>query len=520
MRVVVLDNLRRWGWDLAVLLVGVVVIAALLQKNHRFFHDDAFISLRYARNLAETGLAQWNPGEWVEGYTSFLHVALSGGLIQLGMAPTAAVFWLNALALLTLLLLSAKSTRTIAPEPEMRLARASAILAVAGSSSLAIWVLGGLEAVIAAAFLAAGLAAILTCLHRPCRSQLALASLAFSGAILTRLDASVFIVGAGVGFFLVMRGSPRQRLISAGTIVGVPAAVAFVQMAVRLQLYEEFFPLTFYAKTSLPFLERVSQGFRYVARALDDVPVVAFSLLVLPLALAAGRVRGATPLIFFPIAFHLTYVVWAGGDHMPAARMLVPLIVPAAWLVLSFSSELSRTAGASLVCAMAVATLTQGTFRPPQLKDPAAFVGEIVGHCIDETWPRGISVALNTAGSTPFYASDGRNFIDMLGLNDPVIAKRRDVPIITRGQNLPGHHKGDGAYVLSRSPNRIIVGPAEGTDVSSAWFLSGAELAQMPEFRRCYKKVVEEIPYSQKIAALGPPKPNPLIFTYYDRTCQ
>ena len=81
MRVVVLDNLRRWGWDLAVLLVGVVVIAALLQKNHRFFHDDAFISLRYARNLAETGLAQWNPGEWVEGYTSFLHVALSGGLI-------------------------------------------------------------------------------------------------------------------------------------------------------------------------------------------------------------------------------------------------------------------------------------------------------------------------------------------------------------------------------------------------------------------------------------------------------
>ena len=36
----------------------------------------------------------------------------------------------------------------------------------------------------------------------------------------------------------------------------------------------------------------------------------------------------------------------------------------------------------------------------------------------------------------------------MLGLNDPVIAKREEIPVVAKMQILPGHAKGDGAYVL------------------------------------------------------------------------
>ena len=57
-------------------IVAVLLAAALCAWNAEFFHDDAYIALRYARNLAEGHGLGWNPGDRVEGYSSFLHVAL------------------------------------------------------------------------------------------------------------------------------------------------------------------------------------------------------------------------------------------------------------------------------------------------------------------------------------------------------------------------------------------------------------------------------------------------------------
>ena len=39
---------------------------------NRFVQDDAYISFRYARNLADGLGLVWNAGERVEGYTNFL----------------------------------------------------------------------------------------------------------------------------------------------------------------------------------------------------------------------------------------------------------------------------------------------------------------------------------------------------------------------------------------------------------------------------------------------------------------
>ncbi len=50
--------------------------------KHRFFeNDDAYISLRYARNLAEHGQLVWNLGEYHEGYTNFLYILLTSALM-------------------------------------------------------------------------------------------------------------------------------------------------------------------------------------------------------------------------------------------------------------------------------------------------------------------------------------------------------------------------------------------------------------------------------------------------------
>ena len=63
---------RAANLRLGVGVACVGVAAAILYANRMFYHDDAFITLRYARNfLAGDGLV-WNPGEAVQGYTNFL----------------------------------------------------------------------------------------------------------------------------------------------------------------------------------------------------------------------------------------------------------------------------------------------------------------------------------------------------------------------------------------------------------------------------------------------------------------
>ncbi|MEI7887528.1 MAG: hypothetical protein WCJ04_09060, partial [Actinomycetes bacterium] len=52
--------------------MGLYVLAAVAAWIVRFVQDDAFITYRYARNLARGNGLVFNPGERVEGYTNFL----------------------------------------------------------------------------------------------------------------------------------------------------------------------------------------------------------------------------------------------------------------------------------------------------------------------------------------------------------------------------------------------------------------------------------------------------------------
>jgi hypothetical protein len=74
---------RRFAWTFA--LLAIVWAAAL-----SWIGDDAFISFRYARNLAEGHGLVFNVGERVEGYTNFLWTVLFAPLIKLGIDPAQA----------------------------------------------------------------------------------------------------------------------------------------------------------------------------------------------------------------------------------------------------------------------------------------------------------------------------------------------------------------------------------------------------------------------------------------------
>jgi hypothetical protein len=331
----------------------------------------------------------------------------------------------------------------------------------------------------------------------------------------TRPDSVIVLAAACVSGPLRASALPR-RWRACLALLAPTAALAAGLTLWRLASFGDVVPNTFHAKIGVDAGARLLAGAIYLGQSLHLVPVVTLA------AVAAWRSWGrAAPRLTPPLAglsAYIAYALWAGGDHMPGARLLVP-VLPLAALVLAVAvAHLPRRE--ALVWTV-VAVLSGGAaalLAERQAMDPAAFVGRLVGEHIARAWPPGSLVALNTAGSVPFHAP-GLRFIDMLGLNDATIARREvGAPVLER-QRLPGHGKGDGLYVLSRAPDFVILGPAEGETVDHPWFLSDLELARAERFRACYK--MEQIPifYDAATAAQGPRRHRPLLFTYHRKIC-
>ena len=89
-------------------------------------------------------------------------------------------------------------------------------------------------------------------------------------------------------------------------------------------------------------------------------------------------------------------------------------------------------------------------------------------------------------------------------------------------QLVPGHMKGDGAYVLARQPDYIVAGFAEGQPAAESKFVGDQQLAALPGFARCYQLETVTLPYSEAYAQASSPRHGEhlaLAFSYYRRTC-
>ena len=76
-------RLARWLNRVFPLLCGLLFTGLWLSYRD-FWLDDAFITFRYARNVAAGLGAVFNPGEAVEGYTSFLWMLICSAFFALG----------------------------------------------------------------------------------------------------------------------------------------------------------------------------------------------------------------------------------------------------------------------------------------------------------------------------------------------------------------------------------------------------------------------------------------------------
>jgi hypothetical protein len=516
----------------ALLLVaaGVALLAACVTINHEFYHDDTYIALKYVSNwLAGDGIT-WNPGERVEGYSSFLHLVALAAVTTVGsdlvLAPRVVSFLSLSLLLgLGVWYLVYRERRELSPSQVVL--GGIGVLLVAGSFPLTAWALGGLEAPMYALVLTLAVAAFAELLDAPpTRRRAIVASLLFGLAYLARPETGLFVVLSV--FWLLSRKSLR-RLEPAALFVAPFAGVVGLHVLWRYVYYGDLLPNTFYAKVSGMVDLRVKSGLDYLWDFVQSPPYLVPLILVALVAAVATRCVGRRGLYFLSCFTAFTaYVVWTGGDHMLAFRFFVPVIplgvLTAYWLLRPAVGKLESVSAVTVLALLLVGACALQPRSPrlnPRSVDPAAFFGKLVGDYIAENWKPGSLIALHTAGSTPFYAP-GMTYIDMLGLNDRHIARREVQEARTWWQTRPGHSKGDGDYVLSREPDYIIVGPAMGVGINDPpWFLSDIEMKRNPAFHRDYtlRRTVFDLRRFPDVTKDYPWLSGPYDpFTWYERT--
>jgi hypothetical protein len=506
--------MRRRTLLLALALAGLGV---QLFAFRRYLQDDAYISLRYARNLLEGHGLVFNPGERVEGYTNFLWILQEALLGFLGVDLVFAAQLLGCAYAAGILVLLVFFPRGGAGAPS---SAGVAALLVAANACIGLWALGGLEACGAAFFV---LLADLLAREEGGRGRKLLLGLASGLALLTRPDTGVLLVGVAA---LQITRAVRGRRASA-VLLPLAAAVGVVApwLVWKIAYYGALLPNTLLAKGELTAVT-LTHGREYLALYLS---IFGWPLVLVPLCFFRGPNRIWCVATLVGVACFGAWIVRVGGDHMVGFRFLVPAIPLLALLV---EEALGRELLSSrvrhlpvVVGVLAVLLVAWSSFRSFQratARDGAAFWGEQAGRWARKSWPKESLVALNTAGSTPFYSRHA--IVDMLGLVDPVIARREVGPARLPLQQLPGHGKGDGAYVLSRRPDYVVIGPATGCDPATGqvvpWFLSDLELLESAEFRRLYRQRTVFIPLDPEEVAYYVPfheKVDRMRFVYFER---
>lgn len=438
-----------------VFAVSLVVLLAMAAPFLDHTVDDAFISYRYAENLVRGHGLVFNPGERVEGYTNFLWVILVAPFLAAGIdAETAGRILGLAAAAGTL-----GAVVRLAPRP----AGAAEVVWVApillaGSPPFALWATGGLEAPLFACLV---LWAVALAVRDRERAAIGWAPGILAGAAaLTRPEGA--LVALAIGAVVARRPPPGGTWRDPARYWIPLGAIVLTHLAWRLAYYGAFLPNTFHAKVgSEP--AQILRGLDYLHRFLAES---GYGLL-LPLAGLLLPERSRNLLVPFAVAVVLGgAVVLVGGDGLPMYRFLVPMLPLLYLLAAHGTAAVVERLGfrpllraAVLVAVLAIA----GRASVPAFAGPSALYveqdrGEVaawkaIGRYFAEHASAEASMAVITAGAMPYFS--GLEAIDMLGLNDPVIA-RRDVSSLGRGQ--AGHEKHDVDYVLSRRPTYILIG--------------------------------------------------------------
>jgi arabinofuranosyltransferase len=434
------------------LVIAGGVIAALFWGWHlASCFDDAFISFRYARNLARGEGLVWNPGERVEGYTNFLWTVLIGGAFWIGASGPAIAILGGLASFAGVLLLLGRISRRLSSTGEASPFALAAVL-LGANYIFASYATSGLETMWTA--LLATLA-----LERAMDGRAGQAGLAGIAAVMAHPDLSILYAGLGAALLL------DRQLRRQWWRYGIPFVALYVPYFLwRWHYYGDFFPNTYYAKSGN--LTYFRQGILFLAASALQTGV----FLLAPLAaFACWRHRDELisryALVSLPLYFF--YLGKIGGDFM-LGRLFVPVMPVLALLaeraVKDLREEGRRMLAGGLVASLAIVAAPVRLFEPRELvfgmADERTFYGMISlspfrAEGLHTRNAELIRDGLAGTGLKPLLAMGNIGIvgyltelpiIDTIGLTDRTVAHQ---PLQVRGR--PGHEKHATAeYLRSR----------------------------------------------------------------------
>lgn len=457
---------------LNILLLGLIIILFLLhvyyvyKDSEGWIVDDAYISFRYAENFADGKGLVFNDNEKVEGYTNFLWVVLLAFFYKIGFyTPDIAVI-LGIFFSVCAIIYLYKLSHSFFIEGNLKILSLIAPALLASSNSFALWSFGGLANPLLMCLLVAGYYYLMG------KNNIIAGSLLISLAALTRPEGMLF-----VGFtFIYLCFKEKQRTKNLFIFSGIALILIGGHMAFRLFYYGYPLPNTFYNKVGFQVVQ-LERGWKYLWGFITTyalfLPIIIFSVYV-------PDKRTEIMLFFSLTVFYLLYGIYTGGDPLPAYRLILP-ITPFVFLLLQLffsylvSGSLIQNKPVWLVLLLTIVffgscmfflaresfeitwqgkVLYSGKVRKHYKGDKVARDGAKIGLFFEEFAEPGKTIAVNTAGSIPYFAKK-QHFIDMLGLTDNHIAHRE---MKNFGKGFVGHEKNDGIYVLARKPDYFVFG--------------------------------------------------------------
>jgi hypothetical protein len=395
--------------------------------------DDAYISFRYARNLAGGAGLVYNAGAHVEGYTNFSWVMLIAAADALGIAPTWFVPIAGLLSLMALIAVVLRIGRAL--NPTSRWAGIPAALIVGCYVATAFYAVTGLETVFFALWMALSAGALL---QKRAVPFAVFTSLAF----LTRPEAALIgIAGAGMFVARAARGQSAIRRETRNMLL-VFAALIAPYLAFKLVYFGGLLPNTLFAKQpDLAF------GLSYLERSWPLLPIWVLA------AAAARRHRQARWLLALAVAYTIA-LVCEGGDWMPAHRLIVPYLAFLALAADVFLTEVRAPRSRAWVAALTALLLVYvgaQAFETKLLARSAVqtealdenrirFAEYLRAHCAP-------SVAAHDIGLLGYELRDTQ-IVDLGGLVDPEIA---------HGAGGYGTKRPDSKYLARVAPACVVI---------------------------------------------------------------
>lgn len=324
-----LKRIEQKTWiEILILLIAVIIFLAHISYYWDFFVDDAYISLRYAKNLTEIGSLRFNlsTDRPIEGYSNFLWIIVTSVLF---LFPIDQVLAVKILGLILSLINLSLIYWILARRFGDRVYALAGVWMMSLFPPLALWAVGGLETPL---YIFTILLAVGYFLKDD--KKLWLSGLLFLLPALTRHEGVVLFF---IGFFLLVlqslkgtrdtSGEEREKAIRKMLRDIVTFTLPFViiygvYFLWRWHYFGMFLPNTFYAKVKFSFIF-IKNKFIKKASVLHYISPL--MLLALSNFLSGERSRRFRQMAFFTILTALLSIL-PYRDWMPGFRYVLPAL--------------------------------------------------------------------------------------------------------------------------------------------------------------------------------------------------